>query len=75
MSKRTKLNHDKNYSRRFQRALEDTTPWRTPRGYQVGPAGPTSMPPSLPWWPLPVIFQKLPPPLPKTASTPSFKSV
>jgi hypothetical protein len=71
MSKRTKLNRDENYSRRCQRALEDTTPWQTSRGYQVGPPGPASMLPSLPWWPLPVSFQKLPPPPPKIASTPS----
>jgi hypothetical protein len=57
-SKRTKLNRDEIYSRRFQKTPEDTM-----------------VPPGLPRWPLPLSLQKLPPPPPRVASTPSFKLV
>jgi hypothetical protein len=51
-SNRIKLNHDENYSKMFQRTPEDTTLQWTPRGCQVGPTGPTTMPPGPLWGPL-----------------------
>jgi hypothetical protein len=75
MSKRIKLNHDENYSRRFQRTPEDTTPWRTPRGWRVGPASPTTMPPDALWGPLVRGFQNVPPPPTRIASMSFLKSI
>jgi hypothetical protein len=40
MSKRIKLNHDENYSRRLQKTLGGNPLRQSPRGYLVGPTGP-----------------------------------
>ena len=62
-------------TRRFHRTLEDTTPKQEPRGYHVGPVGPTCRP--LNPWGHPSAFASLCPfsTASYVASTPFFKSV